>query len=146
MIITGKSVIIKDSIDISDMDLLIDFAASVSVLHVSSRTLSGKIWKTELSWKFHLAFQSTNVKSVLHTRQQPSLLNHLRNLFIFTRLTGRTLMRASFSLHNSSAHQSHPCGAFFLHRKQFPMQEKRRGSCHGIFSYLITIFTIRPGT
>jgi len=33
-------------------------------------------------------------------------------------------MRASFSLHNSSAHQSHPCGAFFLHRKQFPMQEK----------------------
>ena len=109
-----NQIIIKDSIDISDMDLLIDLPASVSVLHVSSRTLSGKIWKTELSWKFHLAFQSTNVKSVLHTRQQPSLLNHLRNLFIFTRLTGRTLMRASFSLHNSSAHQSHPCGAFFL--------------------------------
>ena len=84
-----NQIIIKDSIDISDMDLLIDFARIVSVLHVSSRTLSVKIWKTELSWKFHLAFQSTNVKSVLHTRQQPSLLNHLRNLFIFTRLTGR---------------------------------------------------------
>ena len=26
------------------------------------------------------------------------------------------LMRASFSLHNSSAHQSHPRGAFLLHK------------------------------
>lgn len=112
-----NQIIIKDSIDISDMDLLIDFARiGVGVACVIKNFVREDL-ETELSWKFHLAFQSTNVKSVLHTRQQPSLLNHLRNLFIFTRLTGRTLMRASFSLHNSSAHQSHPRGAFLLHRK-----------------------------
>ena len=93
-----NQIIIKDSIDISDMDLLDRFCPHRCRCCMCHQNLSGKIWKTELSWKFHLAFQSTNVKSVLHTRQQPSLLNHLRNLFIFTRLTGRTLMRASFSL------------------------------------------------
>ena len=109
-----NQIIIKDSIDISDMDLLIDFArigvgvACVIKNFVREDLENGTLMEIPLGFPIHkrevgFAYKTTT-----------KLLNHLRNLFIFTRLTGRTLMRASFSLHNSSAHQSHPCGAFFL--------------------------------
>ena len=109
-----NQIIIKDSIDISDMDLLIDFArigvgvACVIKNFVREDLENGTLVEIPLGFPIH----KREVGFAYKTTTKPS--KSLAELFIFTRLTGRTLMRASLSLHNSSAHQSHPCGAFFL--------------------------------
>ena len=52
-------------------------------------------------------------------------------------------MRASFSLHNSSAHQSHPCGAFFLISLQclYPLENVDFTLFFAIYLLIYSIFT-----
>lgn len=60
---------VAESIDISNMDLLIDFAKIGVGVACVIKSFVTKELQEDLSWKFRSASRSTNGKSALHTRK-----------------------------------------------------------------------------